>query len=156
MRFFVLIFILLALAETAKAQVIEDKKRIQMPDTVSHHYDADFDEWLRNEPLKPELHDSTALRPMPPRIDHVPPQKLYPSPHKVDIVIMTPKLRTDMELAYQSHFLEEQRKSQVGGAMTIGLPILPLLAYAINKIFPKHKSKKERQREKLKEVLDNY
>ena len=69
---------------------------------------------------------------------------------------MTPKLRTDMQLAYQSHWLEEQRKAQQGGAMTIGVSPLSLIALVIDKILPKRKSKKQRQREKLQQILDNY
>ena len=154
-RFFALIFILLALAETAKAQVVEDNKRIQMPDTLHRHLD-DYEEWLRNEPPRPAPHDSTALRPLPPRIDMPEPRELGPEKAPVSVVIMTPKLRTDMQLAYQSHWLEEQRKAQVGGAMTIGVNPLSLIAWAVKKIFPRRKSKKQRQREKLKQILDNY
>ena len=140
----------------AKAQVSNDKKQISVPDSVKSPV-TDYEEWLRNEPMKPDLNDSSALKPMDPSIERVSPDKLSPIPsNKIDIVIMTPQLRQDMRLAYQSHWLEQQRKEQVGGAMTIGLPILPLIALAVKKIFPKHKSKKERQREKLQQVLDNY
>ena len=155
-RFFILIICLLALAVMAKAQVSTDKKQISMPDSVKSPV-TDYEEWLRNEPMKPERSDSSVLRPMLPRIERVSPDKLSPLPSKkIEVVVMTPQLRQDMRLAYQSHFLERQRKEQVGGAMTIGLPILPLIAFAVKKIFPKHKSKKERQREKLQEILDNY
>lgn len=61
-----------------------------------------------------------------------------------------------MQLAYQSHWLEEQRKAQIGGAMTIGVNPLSLIAWAVKKIFPRRKSKKRRQREKLKQIIDNY
>jgi hypothetical protein len=72
---------------------------------------------------------------------------------------MTPKLRTDMQLAYQSHWLEEQRKEQKGGAMMVGVNPLCLIAFTISKLFPSlsnSKSKKERQREHLRQVLEHY
>ena len=157
MRFFVLILFLLALAETAKAQVVEDKKRIQMPDTVSHHYDADYEEWLRNEPLKPEPVDSSILKPLPPELHRISPDKILAAKHPpLQINVITPRVRQDMRLAYQSHWLEEQRKQQLGGAMTIGVNPLSLAALIISKIFPHRKSKKERQREKMQQILDNY
>lgn len=155
-RFFILIICLLALVVMAKAQVSTDKKEVSVPDSIKSPA-TDYEEWLRNEPMKPERCDSSVLRPLPPRIERISPDKLVSlRPNKIGVVIMTPKLRQDMRLAYHSHFLEQQRKEQVGGAMTIGLPILPLIAFAVKKIFPKHKSKKERQREKLQEILDNY
>ena len=64
-RFFVLIVFLLALAEMAKAQVSDDKKRLAVPDSLKSAAD-DYEEWLRNEPLKPDLNDSSALQPIEP------------------------------------------------------------------------------------------
>ena len=69
-RFFILIICLSALAVMAKAQVSTDKKEVSVPDSVKSPAD-DFEEWLRNEPMKPEQHDSSVLRPMPPRIERV-------------------------------------------------------------------------------------
>ena len=69
---------------------------------------------------------------------------------------MTPALRQDMRLAYQSHWLEEERKAQKGGAMTMGINPISLVAWVVHKMFPKHKSKKQRQREQLQQILDNY
>ena len=112
-RFFALIFILLALAETAKAQVVEDNKRIQMPDTLHHHLD-DYEEWLRNEPLKPEPVDSSILKPVPPELHRISPDKILAAKHPpLQINVITPRVRQDMRLAYQSHWLEEQRKRPV-------------------------------------------
>ena len=53
-RFFVLIICLSALAVMAKAQVSDDNKKLQPPDTIKSAAD-DYEEWLRNEPLKPDL-----------------------------------------------------------------------------------------------------
>ena len=61
-----------------------------------------------------------------------------------------------MQLAAQSHWLEEQRKAQIGGAMTIGVNPISLIGWIVSKILPKRKSKKQRQKERLKQVLDNY
>ena len=154
-RFFILIICLSALAVMAKAQVSNDKKQISMPDTLKSPAD-DYEEWLRNEPLKPDLHDSSALQPVAPQLNHLSPKANIQQQKPVQVVIMTPKLRQDMRLAYQSHFLEQQRKEQAGGAMTVGVNPLSLIALAVKKIFPKRKSKKERQREKLQQILDNY
>ena len=143
------------MAVMAKAQVSNDKKEVSVPDSIKSPA-SDYEEWLRNEPMKPEQRDSSVLRPMPPRIERVSPDKLVSlRSNKIGVVIMTPKLRQDMRLAYQSHFLEQQRE-QAGGAMTVGVNPLSLIALAVKKIFPKRKSKKERQREKLQQILDNY
>ena len=150
-KLFISLFLLL-MAAMAGAQVHDDVGKQTLPDSVRN----DYEEWLRNEPPRPAPHDSTALRPLPPRIDMPEPRELGPEKAPVSVVIMTPKLRTDMQLAYQSHWLEEQRKAQVGGAMTIGVNPLSLIAWAVQKIFPRRKSKKQRQREKLKQILDNY
>lgn len=151
-RRYLLILLLFALATMVRAQGVEDKKRIHVPDSAKN----DFDEWLRNEPIRPELHDSTAISPVVPSTMRADPSKLKPKQPPVSINIMTPELRTDMRLAYHSHWLEEQRKAQQGGAMTIGVNPLSLIAIVIHKLFPKHKSKKQRERERLQQILDNY
>lgn len=151
-RRYVIMLSLLALAITVRAQVDENRKHVHIPDSTKD----DFEEWLRNEPIKPELHDSSAISPIEPSMMHLDPSKIKPKHPPISINIMTPELRTDMQLAYQSHWLEEQRKAQQGGAMTIGVSPLSLIALVIHKLFPKRKSKKQRQREKLQQILDNY
>ena len=143
---------LLTLAMAVRAQVDENKQRLHLPDSVKN----DFEEWLRNEPVRPEQKESTAIAPLPPSGAIVDPQKLQPKHPDISINIMTPALRQDMELAYQSHFLEEQRKSQAGGAMTVGVSPLSLIGYVLRKIFPGRKSRKQREREQLQYILDNY
>ena len=158
-----MILSLLDLAIMVRAQDVENKKRIHVPDSAKnatphsdHSSENDFEEWLRNEPIRPEVHDSSALSPIEPSTMRLDPSKIKPKHPPISINIMTPKLRNDMRLAYQSHWLEEQRKDQKGGAMTIGVNPLSLIAIVIHKLFPKHKSKKQRQREQLKQILDNY
>ena len=162
-RRYLIILLLLALAIMVRAQDVENRKRILLPDSAKNaspradqKSENDFDEWLRNEPIRPELHDSTAISPVVPSTMRADPSKLKPKQPPVSINIMTPELRTDMRLAYHSHWLEEQRKAQQGGAMTIGVNPISLIALVIHKLFPKHKSKKQRQREQLKQILDNY
>ena len=156
-RFFVLIICLSALAVMAKAQVSNDKKQINMPDTLKSPAD-DYEEWLRNEPMRPDLHDSSALQPIPPQLNHLSPKANIQQQKPVQVVIMTPKLRQDMILCYQGHMLEEKKKQfhQEGGVMTGSINPLSLAALLLHKLFPNRKSKKERQREKLQQVLDNY
>ena len=149
---YVIILSMLALAMMVRAQVEEDRKRLHVPDSAK----SDYEEWLRNEPLRPELHDSTAISPIPPSMMRVDPSKIKPQHPPISINIMTPELRTEMALAYHSHWLEEQRKAQQGGAMTIGINPLSLLALVVEKIMPKRKSKKQRYREQLQQILDNY
>ena len=87
------------MAVMAKAQVSNDKKEGSIPDSVKRPL-TDYEEWLRNEPMKAERHDSTVLRPMPPRIERISPDKLVSlRSNKIGVVIMTPKLRQDMRLA---------------------------------------------------------
>ena len=155
-----MILSLLTLAIMVRAQDVENRKRILLPKNASPHADQksenDFEEWLRNEPIRPKLHDSTAISPVVPSTMRADPSKLKPKQPPISINIMTPELRTDMRLAYHSHWLEEQRKAQQGGAMTIGVNPLNLIAIVIHKLFPKHKSKKQRERERLQQILDNY
>lgn len=158
-----IILLLLALAIMVRAQDVENKKRIHVPDSAKNatpHSDQksenDFEEWLRNEPIRPELHDSSAIRPIEPSMMRVDPSKIKPTHPPVSINIISPELRNDMRLAYHSHWLEEQRRAQQGGAMTIGVNPLSLIAIVIHKIFPKRKSKKQRERERLQQILDNY
>ena len=162
-RRYVMILSLLALTMMVRAQVEGDRKRLHVPDSTKNamsHSDKrsenDYEEWLRNEPLKPELHDSSALSPIEPSNLKLDPSKIKPKHPPISINIITPELRNDMRLAYHSHWLEEQRKDQKGGAMTIGVSPLSLIALVIHKLFPKHKSKKQRQREQLQQILDNY
>ena len=146
------ILLLLTLATTVvRAQTDDDKRRLQSDSTKT-----DFEEWLRNEPLESTMHDSTALRPLSPSLPSVHPERLVQSHPKVSIPIMTPALKTDMQLAYQNHWLEEQRKEQQGGAMTAGISPMAIIGYVLSKLFPHRKSKKEREREKLQRILDNY
>ena len=135
------------------AQSADDNKTsIHLPDSARN----DYEEWLRNEPKKDIARDSSILQPLPSSIPVPHPHNLEPQHTPVSVVIMTLELRTDMRLAYQSHWLEEQRKEQKGGAMMNGINPFSLIAWAVYKIFPKHKSKKQRQREHLQQVLDNY
>ena len=149
---YIMMLLLLTLSMAAKAQVNDDRKRLHVPDSVN----SDFEEWLRNEPLRPQRNDTMAISPMPPSLPVTVPMKLKPQHPPLSIPIMTPRLRTDMRLAYQSHWLEEQRKSQVGGAMTIGINPLSVIGFLAYKLFPDRKSKKQREREKLQRILDNY
>jgi hypothetical protein len=148
----IFLLFMLTLAMAVRAQSIEDRKHILQPDSAKN----DFEEWLRNEPMRPGLHDSTAISPIEPSELKLDPEKIKPKQPPISINIMTPALRNDMRLAYHSHWLEEQRKAQQGGAMTIGINPLSLIAVVIHKLFPKHKSKKQRERERLQQILDNY
>ena len=156
-RFFVLIICLLALAVMVKAQVSSDEKKVSIPDSVKSPA-ADFEEWLRNEPLKSTRRDSSILQPIPPQLNNLSPKAMMPQQKPVQVVIMTPKLRQDMILCYQGHMLEERKKQfyQEGGVMVGSVNPLSLAALLISKLLPNRKSKKERQREKLQQILDNY
>lgn len=156
-RFFVLIICLFALAVMVKAQVSSDEKQVSIPDSVKSPA-ADFEEWLRNEPLKSTRRDSSILQPVPPQLNNLSPKAMIPQQKPVQVVIITPKLRQDMILCYQGHMLEERKKQfrQEGGVMTGSVNPLSLAALLISKLLPNRKSKKERQREKLQQILDNY
>lgn len=162
-RRYVIMLSMLILAIMVRAQVDENRKHVLVPDSAKNalppsdqRSKSDFEEWLRNEPVRPELHDSAAISPIEPSAMRVDPSKIKPKYPPVTINIITPELQNDMRLAYHSHWLEEQRKSQQGGAMSIGVSPLSLIAFVIHKIFPKHKSKKQRQRERLQQILDEY
>ena len=145
------------MALMAKAQVSNDEKKVSIPDSIKSPAD-DFEEWLRNEPLKSTRHDSSVLQPIPPQLNNLSPKAMMPQQKPVQVVIMTPKLRQDMILCYQGHMLEERKKQfyQEGGVMTGSVNPLSLAALLISKLLHNRKSKKERQREKLQQILDNY
>ena len=155
LRLFINILFLSALAVMVRAQTFEEKVYTLKTDSLK----ADFEEWLRNEPLHMETDKRLLTKPLPLPTVVIPPQLLPPKHPPVSCVIMTPKLRTNMQLAYQSHWLEEQRRSQQGGAMMVGFNPLCLISVAVGTLFPNwtnRKSKKERQREHLKQVLEHY
>lgn len=150
--FYILSFTLLLVTTTCCAQGPDDDKCHMKTDSLK----SDYEEWLRNEPLRSTPHDSQTITPMEPHISTINPLEQIPKRPKVNINIITPALRTDMRLAYQSHWLEERRKEQQGGAMMTGVNPISLIGYFISKLFPHRKSKREREHEKLKQILDNY
>ena len=155
---------LLALAVMVRAQHSELQSQTVTTDSIKE----DFEEWLRHKPKPSELdkplapHSDNELftSPLPPSTGIIDPRLLAQKEHPpVSVVIMTPKLKTDMQLAYQSHWLEESRKEQQGGGMMVGVNPLCLISVVVSKLFPSlanRKSKKERQREHLQQVLKNY
>lgn len=149
---YIITFCLLTLGVAGRAQAsLDGQKDVPRDSTVNR----EFQEWLLNEPKQNLEHDSTShVCPLPPEAAIVSPQRLMPKHPGIspDLVIITPAVRQDMRLAYQSHWLEEQRKSQQAGAMMIGINPIALAA----RIVSKHKSKKERKREQLQQILDNY
>ena len=111
-RRYIIMLSLLTLAMAVRAQVVEDGKRLQKPDSLKN----DYEEWLRNEPLRPKQ-DSLAIQPMPPITPVTDPRELHPKHPPISINIMTPQLRTEMQLAYHSHWLEEQQKMRDGAQL---------------------------------------
>ena len=161
---FINILFLSALAVMVRAQSFEEKPKTLTGDSIK----SDFEEWLRNEPLQkevdkplaPDLSKDFFIRPLPPSTGITDPRLLAKKePPPISVVIMTPKLKTDMILAYQGNWLKEKRKEQQGGGMMIGFNPLCLISVAASTLFPNwanRKSKKERQREHLKQVLEHY
>ena len=129
-RFLVFSILLYLSSISVYAQVSKNDKKIGILDSVK----SDYEEWLRNEPQKSAQHDSSSIDPMQSRLPIISPEKLSPRYPPISVVIMTPK----------------------GGAMTAGINPLSLVAWVVSKIIPHRKSKKQRQREKLQQVLDNY
>lgn len=149
--YYYIVTVLLLTTQPAAAQSDDTRRRLSA-DSLKNN----FEEWLRNEPLRSAPRDSQAVAPLPPTLPVVAPRDLVPKQPQVSINIMTPAFRTEMQLAYQSGQLERMRKEQQGGAMMIGVNPLSILGYVLSKVLPHRKSKKEREREKLKLVLDNY
>lgn len=136
-------------------------KRQEVPvaptDSTVNEIDKDFEEWLRNEPLKSKQNRADLLKPAEPDIR----QKLaapleldnYP---KMTFSLKSPGedfLQADNRLEATKEF---QRKQS--GAMMIGVDILAVVGYALQHFIKpqKHLSKKERKKQKLKDILDNY
>ncbi|MDE6646518.1 MAG: hypothetical protein K2K03_01580 [Prevotella sp.] len=153
---YIMTFCLLTMGVAVKAQTsLEGQKDMPRDSTINR----EFQEWLLNEPKQNLEHDSVShVSPLPSETAIVSPQRLMPKHPGIspDLKIITPAVRQDMRLAYQSHWLEEQRKSQQAGAMMIGVDPIALVARIVLSLLPKRKSKKERQREQLQQVLDNY
>jgi len=152
------ILLLLTLsAMTAGAQEVRDDKKLARPDSI----DRDYEEWLRNEPIRPQNADSSILQPMPPSdLGITDPLKADPRHPEVSksLVIMDERMRTDMKLAYQSGWLERERQAQKGSMPMAGINPISLAVMVIKRlIFGKnHKSKKERRREQMQRILDEY
>ena len=102
-RFLVFSILLYLSSISVYAQVSKNDKKIGILDSVK----SDYEEWLRNEPQKSAQHDSSSIDPMQSRLPIISPEKLSPRHPPISVVIMTPKLQTEMQLAYQSHWLEE-------------------------------------------------
>ena len=151
-RITLLCLLIQAIVLTGWAQTTDKGKSIHLPDSAKR----DFEEWLRHAPPQAIVRDSSILQPLPPELPIADRQKQTQEHPQISINIMTPTLRQNMRLDYQSHWLEEQRKDQKGGAMMIGASPLSFLAWAVHKIFPKRKTKKQRHREQLQQILDNY
>lgn len=151
---------LLTLTVVVRAQTsTDDPTRDALRDSTITSATREFQEWLLHQPKQSTEHDSTLhVHPLSPKAAIVSPQQLLPKHQSIspDLQIITPAVRQDMRLAYQSHWLEEQRKSQQAGAMMIGVDPIALAVRIIFSLLPKRKSKKERQREQLQRVLDNY
>ena len=97
-RFLVFSILLYLSSISVYAQVSKNDKKIGILDSVK----SDYEEWLRNEPQKSAQHDSSSIDPMQSRLPIISPEKLSPRHPPISVVIMTPKLQTEMQLAYQS------------------------------------------------------
>ena len=96
-RFLVFSILLYLSSISVYAQVSKNDKKIGILDSVK----SDYEEWLRNEPQKSAQHDSSSIDPMQSRLPIISPEKLSPRHPPISVVIMTPKLQTEMQLAYQ-------------------------------------------------------
>ena len=152
-RRYIAVLLLMAWSTAAvRAQTADDRHKRMPNDSLK----SDYEQWLQHEPLPSPSRDTTGFRPLPPSALATRPAQLVPDRPKVNINIMTPAFKTEMQLAYQSHWLEEQRKAQQGGAMTISVGLPSLIGFVLGKVFPHRRSAKQREREKLQLVLDNY
>lgn len=121
-------------------------------------HDAEFEEWLRGMPTTIAPNPNGILEPVEP--DFLKDIPLKPGQGVVPIDyarLNAPVLsKEDAQMIYWGKQLEDQHKEP--GAMTIGIPVLAIAQYLIVKLLPKDwlKSPRERHREKLQKILDEY
>lgn len=126
-------------------------------DSTVNEIDKDFEEWLRNEPLKSKQNRADLLKPIEPDIrqklkaplelDNFPKMTFNPKNPGKDLLPIDKRLEATKEF--------ERKQS---GAMMVGVDILAVASYALQMFIKpqKHLSKKEKKKQKLKEILDNY
>lgn len=121
-------------------------------------HSAEFEEWLRGMPTTVAPNPNGILEPVEP--DFLKNVALKPGQGMVPMDMtrfQVPVLsREDALMIYWGKQMEQQRNEP--GAMTIGIPIIALAQYLLPKILPDSwlKSPREKHRERLKKILDEY
>ena len=121
-------------------------------------HDAEFEKWLQEmpttvapnpngilEPVEPDFRKDIALKPG---------QGMVPIDYaRLNAPVIS---REDALMIHWGKQMEQQRKEP--GAMTIGVPVLLVAQYLLQKILPESwlKSPREKHRERLKKILDEY
>lgn len=110
-----------------------------------------FEEWVRNMPIADKSAEGEVLKPIEPDFKQMVKPNDSIRQQQIAFKIKMPKnmMPIDNRLETTKSFQRNQ-----SGAMTVGINIFGVL----EKLFPKRKrmSKKEREREKLRRILENY
>ena len=161
-----LLFLLLPM--TAVAQDIRREQEVtvhtELPDTSNYSDPSirqDMEEWLSKMPTVIAPNESHILDPIEP--DFLGKMALKDKPNFLEpdwegIMITSKTAETNHQLEHWGKWLAGQSQVQAGGAMTIGIDLGTIIQPALKKLLKKLniKSKRQRQREKLEKILEEY
>lgn len=127
-----------------------DGSKLEVQREKSSSAEDDYEEWVRNMPIKDEIVEENVLKPIEPDF------RKRVKPNDIARQQTTFKFNKPKSMMPEDNRLEYAKVSQrnTSGAMTIGVNILGVL----NKLLSKRKrmSRKERTREKLRRIIESY
>lgn len=167
-EFGMMILALCILPATAGAQDIRRNGEVtvhtELPDTSNYSDPSirqNMEEWLSRMPTAIAPNESHILDPIEP--DFIGKVALKDDPHFLEpdwkgIMTVSRSAETNYQLEQQGKWLAAQSQVQAGGAMTIGIDLGTIIQPAIKKLLEKLniKSKRQRRRERLEQILEEY
>lgn len=145
----------LAFGQTSETDTLTvrkgDARKLETERAKVDSIERAFEEWVRNMPIADKSAHGEVLKPIEPDFKKMVKPNDSIRQQQIAFKIKMPKnmMPIDNRLETTKSFQRNQ-----SGAMTVGINIFGVL----EKLFPKRKrmSKKEREREKLRRILENY
>ena len=145
----------LAFGQTSETDTLTarmgDSRKLETERAKVDSIERAFEEWVRNMPIADKSAEGKVLKPIEPDFKKMVKPNDSIRQQQIAFKIKMPKnmMPIDNRLETTKSFQRNQ-----SGAMTVGINIFGVL----EKLFPKRKrmSKKEREREKLRRILENY
>ena len=146
------------------AQVVNDERRIDIAPADRDSTDfsdpeirENMEKWLNEMPTTVARHPNNILEPVEPEFLSKVGLKDEPTFPKIDwegMMRESESARINGELGIQGGWWRRQQQEQAGGAMTIGVTIPIPIGLLLKKILGP--SKKQKRRERLQKILDEY